>query len=153
MSVFQPAASSCVLHANQLVITIQPDEGFELSFEVKAPGQPLRLETQRLHFRYAEAFAPLPDGYETLLLDVLAGDRRCSCAPTRWRSPGECSRRSWSAARPSGPTMPGPGDPNPPTRSWPATGTGGSRCERRRAASPSLDIREIIRYTTIIQSA
>ncbi|HEX9244820.1 MAG TPA: glucose-6-phosphate dehydrogenase [bacterium] len=73
--VFQPAPSSCVIHANQLVITIQPDEGFELSFEVKAPGQPLRLETQRLHFRYAEAFAPLPDGYETLLLDVLAGDQ------------------------------------------------------------------------------
>ena len=75
VSVFRPAASSCPIHANQLVITIQPDEGFELSFEVKAPGQPLRLETQRLHFRYAEAFAPLPDGYETLLLDVIAGDQ------------------------------------------------------------------------------
>ena len=75
VSVFQPVALSCAIHANALVITIQPDEGFDLSFEVKAPGQPLTLQTQRLHFRYAEAFAPLPDGYETLLLDVLAGDQ------------------------------------------------------------------------------
>jgi glucose-6-phosphate 1-dehydrogenase len=75
VSVFQPAADACPIHANALAITIQPDEGFDLSFEVKAPGQPLTLQTQRLHFRYAEAFAPLPDGYETLLLDVLAGDQ------------------------------------------------------------------------------
>jgi glucose-6-phosphate 1-dehydrogenase len=75
ISVFQPAASSCAIHANALEITIQPDEGFDLGFEVKAPGQPLTLQAHRLHFRYAEAFGPLPDGYETLLLDVLAGDQ------------------------------------------------------------------------------
>ena len=75
VSVFEPASSPCTIHANALVITIQPDEGFDLRFEVKAPGQPLTLATQRLHFRYAEAFGPLPDGYETLLLDVLAGDQ------------------------------------------------------------------------------
>jgi glucose-6-phosphate 1-dehydrogenase len=62
------------LHANSLIITLQPDEGFDLQFDVKEPGQPIRLQTQRLHFRYAEAFAPLPDAYDTLLLDVLIGD-------------------------------------------------------------------------------
>jgi glucose-6-phosphate 1-dehydrogenase len=62
------------LRANTLIITLQPDEGFDLQFDVKAPGQPIRLQTQRLHFRYAEAFAPLPDAYDTLLLDVLIGD-------------------------------------------------------------------------------
>jgi glucose-6-phosphate 1-dehydrogenase len=74
VSVFQPF-ESCRIHSNALVITLQPDEGFDLAFEVKAPGMPLNLQTQRLHFRYAEAFAPLPDAYETLLLDVLAGDQ------------------------------------------------------------------------------
>ena len=60
---------------NALVITIQPDEGFDLIFEVKAPGQAIDLQSQSLQFRYAEAFEPLPDAYETLLLDVLRGDQ------------------------------------------------------------------------------
>lgn len=42
---------------------------------MKEPGQPVTLQAQRLHFRYAEAFGPLADAYETLLLDVLAGDQ------------------------------------------------------------------------------
>lgn len=58
-----------------LVITLQPDEGFDLSFEVKSPGESITLQTHRLHFRYAEAFGPLPDAYETLLLDILIGDQ------------------------------------------------------------------------------
>jgi len=32
-------------------------------------------QVSTLHFRYAEAFSPLPDAYETLLLDVLLGDQ------------------------------------------------------------------------------
>ena len=75
VSVFRPFDDPCTIHANALVITIQPDEGFDLSFEVKEPGQPVTLQAQRLHFRYAEAFGPLADAYETLLLDVLAGDQ------------------------------------------------------------------------------
>ena len=70
----QPSHTVAV-HPNVLVITLQPDEGFDLQFDVKEPGQPIRLQTQRLHFRYAEAFVPLPDAYETLLLDVLIGDQ------------------------------------------------------------------------------
>ena len=60
---------------NLLVITLQPEEGFDLRFEVKAPGQPLSLQTQRLHFRYTEAFGRLPDAYETLLLDIITGNQ------------------------------------------------------------------------------
>ncbi len=63
------------IHRNVLAITIQPDEGFELGFEVKAPGQGIALQTQRLQFRYAEAFSPLREAYETLLMDVLNGDQ------------------------------------------------------------------------------
>lgn len=61
--------------SNRLVITLQPEEGFDLHFEVKSPGQEIELQTQRLHFRYAEAFGPLPEAYETLLLDVMSGDQ------------------------------------------------------------------------------
>jgi glucose-6-phosphate 1-dehydrogenase len=60
---------------NVLTITLQPDEGFELSFEVKSPGDQFTLQTQRMQFRYAEAFGDLSTGYETLLLEVMQGDQ------------------------------------------------------------------------------
>jgi glucose-6-phosphate 1-dehydrogenase len=77
---FRPApvalfGPDCRAEPNALVVTIQPDEGFDLYFSVKSPGQPIRFATERLHFRYAEAFGPLPDAYETLLPDILAGDQ------------------------------------------------------------------------------
>ncbi|HEV2314475.1 MAG TPA: glucose-6-phosphate dehydrogenase [Candidatus Acidoferrales bacterium] len=62
------------IDANALVIAIQPDEGFDLYFEIKAPGQGVQIERSDLHFRYSEKFKPLPDAYETLLLDVIHGD-------------------------------------------------------------------------------
>ncbi|HTW56002.1 MAG TPA: glucose-6-phosphate dehydrogenase [Thermoplasmata archaeon] len=71
---FFPRNATPPLAANTLTITLQPDEGFELSFEVKRPGHEIRLATERLHFRYAEAFGPLADAYQTLLLDVVRGD-------------------------------------------------------------------------------
>ncbi len=72
--VFEPhCAGAC--SPNVLVLTVQPDEGFDLHFEVKAPGEPLQLKTQRLRYRYAEGFAPLPEAYDTLLLDIMAGDQ------------------------------------------------------------------------------
>lgn len=76
-SVFHPhpAGKQCPIDPNLLIITLQPDEGFDLQFQVKSVGQPFRLSTQRLHFRYSEAFGPLPDAYETLLLDVIKGDQ------------------------------------------------------------------------------
>lgn len=62
-------------HSNVLLITLQPDEGFELLFDVKAPTDTPRLETLPLRFRYSEAFGAVPDAYETLLFDVLTGDQ------------------------------------------------------------------------------
>ncbi|MFN3285736.1 MAG: glucose-6-phosphate dehydrogenase [bacterium] len=70
-----PLGPDCPTSPNALVITLQPDEGFDLLVEVKTPGQPIALQTQRFRFRYAEAFGPLPDAYETLLYDVLVGDQ------------------------------------------------------------------------------
>jgi glucose-6-phosphate 1-dehydrogenase len=71
--IFKPFDGNAI-EANTLVITVQPDEGFDLYFEIKAPGQGVQIQRSDLHFRYSEAFQPLPDAYETLLLDVLTGD-------------------------------------------------------------------------------
>lgn len=63
------------IHRNALVLTLQPNEGFCLYFDVKAPGEPFRIRQLPLHFRYEEAFEEIPDAYQTLLLDVLRGDQ------------------------------------------------------------------------------
>ena len=68
------AFGRCRIEPNRLVISVQPDEGFRLFFDIKEPGELLRLRTEDLRFRYAEAFGELPEAYHTLLRDVLSGD-------------------------------------------------------------------------------
>ena len=60
---------------NTLVIAIQPNEGFRISFEVKAPGEGIKLKTEWMHFSYSEVFGALPEAYHTLIVDVLQGDQ------------------------------------------------------------------------------
>ncbi|MEP6701552.1 MAG: glucose-6-phosphate dehydrogenase [Betaproteobacteria bacterium] len=69
------AMESCRPCTNVLTIALQPDEGFDLSFEVKAPGEPFLLQTEHMQFRYPSAFGELSAGYDTLLLDVIEGDQ------------------------------------------------------------------------------
>ena len=73
-----PQEADCEARSNELLITLQPDEGFDLHFEVKAPGGngngTMNLETQQLSFSYEDAFGPVPDAYETLLRDIIMGD-------------------------------------------------------------------------------
>lgn len=64
----------CDVEPNILTIVIQPDEGFSLSFEVKQPGDTIRVGPRALDFRYSDAFPPLADAYETLLADIFEGD-------------------------------------------------------------------------------
>lgn len=62
--------------ANQLVIRVQPDEGILLSLMNKVPGMGMRLASRNLDLQLAEAFTELiPDAYESLLLDVIRGER------------------------------------------------------------------------------
>lgn len=88
VSMFQPL-DSCPICSNKLVITLQPDEGFDLYFEAKSPGEKFTLKPQRLHFRYADVYGPLPDAYETLLLDIFKGDQtlfiRADEVESAWR--------------------------------------------------------------------
>ena len=60
---------------NVLYVRLQPHEGFELLFDVQEPSEHPRLATMPLAFEYEEAFGNLPDAYETLLYDVMTGDR------------------------------------------------------------------------------
>ena len=63
------------LPSGALVITLQPDEGFDLDLDVKSPGPEISLDRHSLKFRYAESLGSLPEAYETLLLDVLTADQ------------------------------------------------------------------------------
>ncbi len=74
VSIFSPY-DRCMVSSNALVISLQPNEGVDLQFEVKTPGEPLQLQTHDLGFRYSDVFEPLPDAYETLLLDIIQGDQ------------------------------------------------------------------------------
>ncbi len=71
---FFPRSTDYQMSPDRLTIMLQPDEGFELSFEIKVPGRAIRTQTHRMRFHYADAFGTLSDGYEALLLDVLRGD-------------------------------------------------------------------------------
>ena len=75
VEIFEPFQETCGINSNTLSLTLQPDEGFDLGFEVKSPGDGVELTSQRLRFRYDEVFAPLPDAYETLIRDVVQGDQ------------------------------------------------------------------------------
>lgn len=74
VTIFRTAGAR-IPRQNSLIMRLQPNEGFTLQIEVKAPDDPLAIRTIPLHFAYAEAFKAIPDAYETLLLDVLIGDQ------------------------------------------------------------------------------
>lgn len=63
-------------HPNTLVIRVQPDAGISLNIMTKVPGLRVTLQETELNLSYAAAFAgEIPDAYESLLLDVLKGDK------------------------------------------------------------------------------
>ncbi|MAI77654.1 MAG: glucose-6-phosphate dehydrogenase [Deltaproteobacteria bacterium] len=64
------------MHANRLVIRLQPDEGVKLMLMTKDPGPGgLRLRYVPLNLSYAEHFEKdYPDAYERLLMDVVRGN-------------------------------------------------------------------------------
>jgi len=78
------------LAPNQLVITLQPSEGFSLGFSVKTPGRPFSFTNRALQFDYKQAFGgELPEAYETLLRDIMIGDQTlfvtADFTETAWR--------------------------------------------------------------------
>lgn len=60
---------------NQLIISIQPEMEITLLFHAKEPGVQMKIKPVEMDFTYKESYdAPVPEAYETLLLDVLEGD-------------------------------------------------------------------------------
>jgi glucose-6-phosphate 1-dehydrogenase len=67
--------SSTPVASNLLIVNVQPDEGISVRFEAKLPGSRMQLAPVMMNFRYGSAFGmPVPEAYETLLLDALLGD-------------------------------------------------------------------------------
>jgi glucose-6-phosphate 1-dehydrogenase len=59
---------------NVLTYRIQPHEGIGLSILVKKPGHKLQLENDFLQYYYKYRENELPDAYEKLIFDAIAGD-------------------------------------------------------------------------------
>ena len=65
----------CPTDSNYLTIKIQPQEGFFLELNVKAPGYFNQVVPVTMNFSHSTLFGPnTPEAYEVLLSDVIRGD-------------------------------------------------------------------------------
>jgi len=75
---------------NILSLCIQPDEGIHLRFEAKVPDLEQEMRSVDMDFHYRSSFdGALPEAYERLLLEALAGDAslftRSDAIEATWR--------------------------------------------------------------------
>jgi glucose-6-phosphate 1-dehydrogenase len=69
------AAGSVGVTPNQLVMTMQPNEGVSLSLGAKIPGTRMRIRPVNMEFLYGSAFlSQSPEAYERLIMDAMRGD-------------------------------------------------------------------------------
>ena len=60
---------------NQLVLTVQPNEGVSLSLGAKIPGSRMRIRPVNMEFLYGTSFlSQSPEAYERLIMDAMRGD-------------------------------------------------------------------------------
>lgn len=60
---------------NELVFTIQPNEGVSISLGAKIPGAKTRIRPVNMQFQYGTSFtSQSPEAYERLVLDAMRGD-------------------------------------------------------------------------------
>jgi len=72
-----PLPPGATLQCNRLSMCIQPDEGIHLNFQSKVPDveeMSLRPADLEFHFRDAYGADAIPESYERLISDALAGD-------------------------------------------------------------------------------
>jgi glucose-6-phosphate 1-dehydrogenase len=61
--------------SNQVILTVQPDEGVSVSLGAKIPGNRMRIRPVNMEFRYGTSFlSESPEAYERLILDAMRGD-------------------------------------------------------------------------------
>jgi glucose-6-phosphate 1-dehydrogenase len=69
------SVGSIGVQPNQLVLTMQPNEGVSLSLGAKIPGTRMRIRPVNMEFLYGTAFlSQSPEAYERLLMDAMRGD-------------------------------------------------------------------------------
>jgi glucose-6-phosphate 1-dehydrogenase len=60
---------------NEMVLSVQPDEGVSLRLVAKIPGQTMSVRPVQMEFKYGTSFlGDSPEAYERLLHDALLGD-------------------------------------------------------------------------------
>jgi len=60
---------------NQLIMTMQPNEGVSLTLGAKIPGSRMRIRPVNMEFLYGTAFmSQSPEAYERLIMDAMRGD-------------------------------------------------------------------------------
>jgi glucose-6-phosphate 1-dehydrogenase len=60
---------------NQIILTVQPDEGVSVTLGAKIPGPRMRIRPVNMEFRYGTSFmSESPEAYERLILDAMRGD-------------------------------------------------------------------------------
>ena len=103
------------LGANGLTLRIQPDEGLWLTFNAKVPGR-ASVESGALRFSYRERADSLPEAYERLLADALAGDStlfiRADETEAAWKLVDRLEE-AWASGDPSGLRIYPAGSPPP----------------------------------------
>ncbi len=69
------SSGSVGVQANQIILTVQPDEGVSVSLGAKIPGPRMRIRPVNMEFRYGTSFlSESPEAYERLILDAMRGD-------------------------------------------------------------------------------
>jgi glucose-6-phosphate 1-dehydrogenase len=60
---------------NQIIMTMQPNEGVSISLGAKIPGTRMRIRPVKMEFLYGTAFmSESPEAYERLIMDAMRGD-------------------------------------------------------------------------------
>jgi glucose-6-phosphate 1-dehydrogenase len=68
-------AGSLGVEPNQLVLTVQPNEGVSLSLVAKIPGARMAVRPVNMEFLYGTSFmSQSPEAYERLIMDTMRGD-------------------------------------------------------------------------------
>jgi glucose-6-phosphate 1-dehydrogenase len=69
------STGSVGVQANQIILTVQPDEGVTVSIGAKIPGARMRIRPVNMEFHYGTSFvSESPEAYERLILDAMRGD-------------------------------------------------------------------------------
>jgi len=105
------------LTPNDLVLSIQPEEGVTLRFGAKIPGPAVQLGDVAMRFDYRDYFNAAPNtGYETLIYDAMIGDatlfKRADDIEAGWRIV-QPALDAWAADRAAAPAVYAAGSSGP----------------------------------------